>query len=91
MYVGRRRRRGSESNGVFTNCQPQYPDLLGYFNLDSTGVQGPFDTTRHLPDVPRHIHPAYSVIEEIVEEIVEGFNIYSVFGLSWRDAANATQ
>ena len=39
-------RRGSESNGVFTDCQPQYPDLRGYFNADFTGVQALFDTIR---------------------------------------------
>jgi hypothetical protein len=32
-------RRESESNDAFTGCQPQYPDLLGYFNIDSSGLQ----------------------------------------------------
>ena len=66
-------RRGSESNGAFTDCQPQHPDLLGHFNPDSTAVQALFDTIRQLPDLTRHIPAAYSVIEEIVEGFVEGF------------------
>src|ERR1035437_3112944 len=66
-------RRRSESNGVFTDCQPQYPDLQGNFNIDSKGLQEIFGTTRHLPDLTRHAHAAYSVIEEIVEGFVEGF------------------
>src|ERR1035437_892059 len=66
-------RRGSESNGVFTDCQPQYPDLQGHFNIDSKGLQEIFGTTRHLPDLTRHIPAAYTVIEEIVEGFVEGF------------------
>jgi hypothetical protein len=60
-------RRGSESDDAFTGCQPQYPDLQGCFNIDSTGLQEVFSTTRHLPDLTRHIHNAYSVIEEFVE------------------------
>src|ERR1700690_2133814 len=66
-------RRRSESNDVFTDCQPQYPDLQGYFNPDSTGLQAVFTTTRHLPDLTRHLPVAYSVIEEIVEGFVEDF------------------
>ncbi len=66
-------RRGSESNGVFTDCQPQYPDLQGYFNTGFRVIQAVFNTTRPLPDLTRHIHPYYSVIEEIVEGFVEGF------------------
>src|SRR5665647_533543 len=66
-------RRGSESNGVFTDCQPQYPDLQGYFNPDLTRVQALFITIRYLPDLTRHIPAAYSVIEEIVEGFVEAF------------------
>jgi hypothetical protein len=66
-------RRGSESNGVFTDCQPQYPDLQGYFNTGFTGLQAVFITIRHLPDLTRQIPAAYSVIEEIVEGFVEEF------------------
>jgi hypothetical protein len=66
-------RRGSESNGVFTDYQPQYPDLQGYFNADLTTVQAVSDTIRQLPDLTRHLPVAYSVIEEIVESFVEGF------------------
>jgi hypothetical protein len=63
--------RGSESNDVLTGCQPQYPDLQGYFNIDSKGLQAVFGTTRHLPALTHRIHPTYSVIEEIVEGFVE--------------------
>jgi hypothetical protein len=66
-------RRGSESNGVFTDRQPQYPDLQGDFNTGFTGVQALFDTIRPLPDLTRHLPAACSVIEEIVEGFVEGF------------------
>jgi len=66
-------RRGSESNDVFTDNQPQYPDFQGYFSADFIGVQAPFTTTHHLPDLTRHVHCYYSVIEEIVEGFVEGF------------------
>src|ERR1019366_9608253 len=66
-------RRGSESNGVFTDYQPQYPDLQGHSSIDSKGLQAVFGTTRHLPDLTRHIPVAHSVIEEIVEGFVEGF------------------
>ena len=59
--------KGSESNDVFISRQPRYPDLQGYFNIDSKGAQAVFGTTRHLPALTRHLHPAYSVIEEIVE------------------------
>jgi hypothetical protein len=65
-------RRGSESNDVFIGCQPQYPDLQGFYNIDFTAFQEVFVTTRHLPDLTRHLHPAYSVIEEIVEGFIEG-------------------
>jgi hypothetical protein len=65
-------RRGSESNEVFTDCQPQYPDLQGDFNSDFTGLQEVSDAIRRLPDLTRHIHGAYSVIEEFVEGFVEG-------------------
>jgi hypothetical protein len=73
MHKHRSWRRGSESNDVFSGCQPQYPDLQGYFNIDFTGLQALFGTTRHTPDLTRHLHPAYSVIEEIVEGFVEKF------------------
>jgi hypothetical protein len=66
-------RRGSESNGVFTDCQPQYPDLQGDFNIDFTGVQALFDTIRLNSPPTRRLPVAYSVIEEIVEGFVEGF------------------
>jgi hypothetical protein len=66
-------RRGSESNEVFTDCQPQYPDLQSHFNADFTRPQKVSDTIRQLPDLTRHIPVAYSVIEEIVEGFVEGF------------------
>ncbi|MGD0351850.1 MAG: hypothetical protein ABSB84_16265 [Verrucomicrobiota bacterium] len=66
-------RRGSESNEVFTDNQPQYPDLQGDFNADYTGLQEVSDTIRQLPDLTRHLPAYYSVIEEIVEGFVEGF------------------
>ena len=62
-----------ESNGVFTDYQPQYPDLQGYFNAGFAGVQAVFITIRQLPDLTHHLPPYYSVIEEIVEGFVEGF------------------
>jgi hypothetical protein len=68
-------RRRSESDGVFTGCQPQYPDLQGNFNLDSEWVQAVFAIARHLPSLNRDAHPAYSVIEEFVEGFIEGFLI----------------
>jgi hypothetical protein len=43
------------------------------FNADFTGVQAVSDTIRPLPALTRHVHPYYSVIEEIVEGFVEGF------------------
>ena len=73
MHKHRSWRRGSESNEVFTDCQPQYPDLQGYFNADFTEVQEVFNTIRQLPDLTRHLPVSYSVIEEIVEDFVEGF------------------
>jgi hypothetical protein len=73
MHKHRSWRRGSESNEVFTDCQPQYPDLQGYFNADFTEVQEVFNTIRQLPDLTRHLPVSYSVIEEIVEGFVEGF------------------
>jgi hypothetical protein len=60
-------RRRSESNAAFTDNQPQYPDFQRYFNADFMRVQDVFITTRHLPDLTRHIPAAYPVIEEIVE------------------------
>jgi hypothetical protein len=61
-----------ESNEIFTDYQPQYPDLQGYFNFDFTGVQAVFNTIRQLPDLTRHLPASYSVIEEIIEGFVEG-------------------
>jgi hypothetical protein len=66
-------RRGSESNEVFTDYQPQYPDLQGCFNFDFTGVQAFINTIRSLSDLTRHLPAYYSVIEEIVEGFIEGF------------------
>jgi hypothetical protein len=37
--------RHSFSKDVFTDCQLQYPDLLGNFDIDSTGLQVVFNTT----------------------------------------------
>jgi hypothetical protein len=82
-------RRGSESNGVFTDYQPQYPDLQGYFNTDFTGAQAVFDTTRHLPDLTRHLYPACSGIEEIVEDFVEGFMASGCGRSGWDNSAIA--
>jgi len=62
-----------ESNEVFTDCQPQCPDLQRHFNIDFTGLQAVFATTRCLPDLTRHMPAAYPVIEEIVEGFVEDF------------------
>jgi hypothetical protein len=66
-------RRESESNDLSNSCQPQNPDLQGYFNIDSKGLQAVFGTTRRPPALTRHAHAAYSVIEEFVEGFVEGF------------------
>ena len=65
--------RESESNGAFTDYQPRYPNLQGDFNAGFTGVQEVSNTIGPLPDLTRHLHPAYSIIEEIVEGFVEGF------------------
>jgi hypothetical protein len=67
------KRLGSESNEVFTDGQPQYPDLQGHFNFDSKGLQAVSGTPRHLPALTRHAPGACPVIEEIVEGFVEGF------------------
>jgi len=66
-------RRRSESDDVFSGCQPQYPDLQGYFNIGFTGVQALLDTIQLNPAHTRHTPAAYPVIEEIVEGFVEGF------------------
>ena len=66
---------GSESKDVFTDCQPQYPDLQGDFNADFTGLQEVSDPIRQLPNLTRHVPAASSVIEEIVEGFVESFLI----------------
>jgi hypothetical protein len=63
----------SESKEVLSGCQPQYPNLQGYFSFDYAGVHVDFSTTRHLPDLTRYKPAAYSVIEEIVEGFIEGF------------------
>jgi hypothetical protein len=64
---------GQTSNEVFTDYQPQYPDLQDYFNADFTRVQAVFNTIRQLPDLTRHLPGYYSLIEEIVEGFVVGF------------------
>jgi hypothetical protein len=58
---------------VFTDFQPQYPDLQGYFTLDFTRVQALFNTICQLSDLTRQLPGFYPVIEEIVEGFVEGF------------------
>jgi hypothetical protein len=68
-----RGRRGLESNEDFTDYLPQYPDLRSNINAVFTGVQEVSATICELPDLTCHSPVAYSVIEEIVEEIVEGF------------------
>jgi hypothetical protein len=70
-------RRGSESNEVFTDCQPQHPDLQGYFNAVFKRLQEVSDTIRPLPDLTRHAPAAYSVIEEIVEGILTGLEPFA--------------
>jgi hypothetical protein len=65
-------RRRPESNEVFTDCQPQYPDLQRYFNTGFTGVQALYETIRHIPDLTRHTPAAYSVIEGFVEGFLTG-------------------
>jgi hypothetical protein len=67
------KRRGSESNEVFTDCWPQYPDLQGDFNAGFTGLQEVSDTIRQLPDLTRYLPAYFSVIEETVEGFVESF------------------
>ncbi|MDB6026693.1 MAG: hypothetical protein JWM68_2916 [Verrucomicrobiales bacterium] len=66
-------RREAESNDVFFSDQPQYPDLQEHFAIGFKGLQAVSTTTRHLPDLTRHLHHAYLVIEEFVEGFVEGF------------------
>ena len=58
---------------VFTDRQPQYPDLQGYFTVDFTRVQALFHTICQLSDLTRQLPGFYPVIEEIVEGFVEGF------------------
>jgi hypothetical protein len=55
-----------------TGYQPQSPDLQENFKADFMAVQEVFVTTRPLPDLTRHMHGTYSVIEEIVGGFVEG-------------------
>ena len=69
--VSGRVRRRSESDDVFIGCQPQYPDLQGYFNIGFTAFQATFGTTHHAQALTRRAHSAYSVIEEFVEGFVE--------------------
>jgi hypothetical protein len=51
-----------ESNEVFIDCQPQYPDLQGDFNADFTGLQEVSDTIRHLPYLTCYLPVYYTVI-----------------------------
>jgi hypothetical protein len=62
--------RGSESNEAFTDNQPQYPDFQSYFKARFKGLQDSFATTPNIPDLTRHAHGYYPVIEEIVEGFV---------------------
>ena len=66
-------RKGSESNGVFTDYQPQCTDLQGDLNSNFTGLQWVFGTTRRLPALTRRLATAYSLIEEIVGGFVEDY------------------
>jgi hypothetical protein len=59
--------RGSVSNEDFADCQPQYPDLQGEFNIGFKGLQEVSGTIRPNSPPTRHIPAAYPVIEEIVE------------------------
>ena len=58
---------------VFTDRQPQYPDLQGYFTVDFTRVQALFNTICQLSDLTHQLPAFYTVIEEFVEGFVEGF------------------
>jgi hypothetical protein len=60
-------------NEVFTDCQPQYPDLQAHFKPVFISVQTPFETIRYAPALTRRTHGFYSLIEEIVEGFVEDF------------------
>jgi hypothetical protein len=60
-------RRDSESNAAFTDNQPQYPDLRGYFKADFTGVQAVSNTTRQPSNLTLYIPTAHTDIEVIVE------------------------
>jgi hypothetical protein len=53
-------------------CQLQYPDLQGFFNIGFTDFQQVSDIIRQLSDLTRNA-PLTTVIEQIVEEFVEGF------------------
>ena len=72
-FAGTFWRRRSESNEVFTDHQPQNPELRGYFTAVFTGVQEVIYTIRQQSDLTRRTPRFYSVIEEIVEGFVEGF------------------
>jgi hypothetical protein len=76
-----------ESNGAFTDCQSQHPDLKGDFNNGFTGVQEVSGTIRLYTARTRHIPVAYSVIEETVEGFVEGFFDGASHALNIRQSA----
>jgi len=61
------------ANEVFTDDEPQYPDLPGDINTVFKGVREVSATIRALPGLTRQSPVAYSVIEEIIEGFVEGF------------------
>ena len=77
-----------ESNEVFTDYQPQYPDLLGNINAVFKGVQHVSVTIRTLPDLTRQSPVAYSVIEAIVEGFVEGFADYHIGVMEYKPCGN---
>jgi hypothetical protein len=59
----------ARANEVFTDDQPQYPDLQGYLYADFTRLREVSPTIRELPDLTR----ASPVTCSVIEELVEGF------------------
>jgi hypothetical protein len=62
---------------IFLNRHPEFTEMIPNARLnlkaDFTWFQELFSTTRPPPDLTRHLHAYYSVIEEILEGFVELF------------------
>jgi hypothetical protein len=57
-------RRGSESNEVFTDHQPQYPDFQSNVNADFTGLQAYFLLSAHYPA----LHGTYTLHTRLLKK-----------------------